>query len=126
MSVPIIEEVRKNILERVEKIRGRIGMLGESKEIPSLLRGQVQVGGGKILEKAMSRVDQVTARISQIRPNILPQVVERLKTYEPGKRVMQLLPGAPAALPPPSPPVSPPSPGVKPAAPETKSKILRG
>jgi hypothetical protein len=85
----LVEGFRKRFQELLERVRtrrliGEGGVLGGS-------RGQI-VGGGKILEQISKGIDRLVEIAKERRPNIIPTVIERLKTYEPGKRIKELLP----------------------------------
>jgi len=95
-KMPTIEELRKRLSERTATIRERLTsrLSGQS----TLLRGgsesgspQRMFGQGKIIDRVSERVDKTLKTLQERRPNIIPTVMERIKTYEPGKRITQLL-----------------------------------
>jgi len=99
----MIEEFRKRIIEIREKIKAK-RLLGEERGVlrGSETRGQViggVIGGGKIIESISKTIDQVLTIAKERRPNIIPTVLERIKTYEPGKRIKELLPPATTGAP---------------------------
>lgn len=65
----------------------------------SVLRGEkplfAQIGDGKVLDNITKAVDNVVKRVREVKPNIIPTVVERVRTYQPGTRIQQLLPSTP-------------------------------
>ncbi|MEM1866050.1 MAG: hypothetical protein QXD57_07470 [Ignisphaera sp.] len=63
----------------------------------TLLRGDIKIGEGKVLDNIAKTLDNVVNRVKEVRPNIIPAVVERVKTYQPGSRIQQLLPSTPPA-----------------------------
>jgi hypothetical protein len=111
-----IEELRKRLIERVTSLRK--GLLSEE-ERPILLRGesttnvagQIQIGRGAIIDQVTKRFDTLIATIRERRPQIIPTVVERIKAFEPGKRITELVkppesiatPAAPTPTPTPTP-----------------------
>jgi len=99
----------------VEELRKRIAELREKAKRPRLIRGELirgeeattaggVVGGGKVIETVTERIDWFIATVKEKRPNIIPTVLERIKTFEPGKRIKELTPlpkrGEEAAAPP--------------------------
>ena len=101
MSETIIErvkELRERLRERVQEITARVRrpLLGQK----SLLRGsegqilgpEGLIGGGKVIEHVTKAVDNVLEALSERRPNIIPAVMEKIKTWEPGKRLKELIP----------------------------------
>lgn len=65
----------------------------------SVLRGEkplfAQIGDGKVLDNITKAVDNVVKRVREVKPNIIPTVVEKVRTYQPGTRIQQLLPSTP-------------------------------
>jgi hypothetical protein len=84
-----VEQARKRIEELREKIKARKPLLGES-----MLRGEREklLGGGRLVQQVGQNIDRLVARAKERRPNIIPTVMERIKTYEPGKRLKELVP----------------------------------
>jgi hypothetical protein len=82
----------------VEELRKRIAELREKAKRPRLIRGEEAttaggvIGGGKVIETVTERIDKFIATVKEKRPNIIPTVLERVKTYEPGKRLKELVP----------------------------------
>lgn len=79
--------VLERIRERVEEIRMRRGVFGE--------RGQIQIGGGALIEKGKEIVNKVTAKVQEVRPGIIPKIGQILAEWYPGKRLTQILTGTP-------------------------------
>jgi hypothetical protein len=85
-------------LSFVEELRRRIAELREKAKRPRLIRGEEAttaggvIGGGKVIETVTERIDKFIATVKEKRPNIIPTVLERVKTYEPGKRLKELVP----------------------------------
>jgi len=70
----------------VEKVRSRIQEIRARR--PKLLRGQeMVVGGGALIERTRQRVEQITARIKERKPMIVPKI----KEWKPGERIRELL-----------------------------------
>jgi len=118
-----IEELRKRLIERVASLRK--GLFGEEVrtiltigEGTSNVAGQIQIGKGAIIDQVTKRVDTLIATIKERRPQIIPTVVERIKTFEPGKRITELV-KPPEGVPTPTAPTPTPTPAP------TK-KLLRG
>jgi len=118
MAEPIlkVEELRKKLMERVASIRGKVlGQVGER----TILRGEGSsnrilgqaLGQGAIIEQATKRVDELLATVKEKRPNIIPTVLEKVKAFEPGKRITEI--------------VAPPT-GEGAPTPTEKKKFLRG
>jgi len=85
---PVFENVRKRIEEMREKIKAR-RILGEGSQ------GQIIggiIGGGKIIENVTKSIDNIISMAKERRPNIIPTVMEKIKTYEPGKRIKEIVP----------------------------------
>jgi hypothetical protein len=82
----------------VEELRKRVAELREKAKRPRLIRGEEAttaggvIGGGKVIETVTERIDRFIATVKEKRPNIIPTVFERIKTYEPGKRLKELVP----------------------------------
>jgi len=75
MSVRPVERIRS----RIQEIRARRPVLGQT-------RGQI-VGGGALIEKARQRVERVTARIKERKPELVPKIRE----WKPGTRIKEIL-----------------------------------
>jgi hypothetical protein len=91
-----IEELRKRLIERVASLRK--GLFGEEGKIilpigegTSNVAGQIQIGRGAVIDQVTKRVDTLIATIKERRPQIIPTVVERIKAFEPGKRITELV-----------------------------------
>jgi len=70
----------------VEKVRSRIQEIRVRR--PKLLRGQeMVVGGGALIERARQRVETITARIKERKPEIVP----RIREWKPGARIKEIL-----------------------------------
>jgi len=106
-----VEEIRKRIQELRERLRSRRPLAGET-----VLRGEPGklIGGGKIIEQVSQGIDKIISIAREKRPNIIPTVLERIKTYEPGRRIKELVP-MPAQ----------PTPEAAPPPAETYKKVLR-
>ena len=72
MSVGVVERVRS----RIQEIRARRPLLG-----------QQVIGGGALIEKTRQRLDQITARIKERKPLIVPKI----KEWKPGSRIREIL-----------------------------------
>ncbi|HDN18284.1 MAG TPA: hypothetical protein ENF41_04405 [Candidatus Bathyarchaeota archaeon] len=82
MSTPILENIRRireDIMERIRSFR------------PGTLLSQT-AGGGRIIDNIRERVETLRVRVEEMRPNIIPKVVESIKTWEPGKLVEAAVP----------------------------------
>jgi hypothetical protein len=120
-----IEELRKRLIERVTPLRK--GLFGEEGR-PALLRGegttnvagQIQIGKGALIDQVTKRFDTLITTIKERRPQIIPTVVERIKAFEPGKRITELV-NPPEGAPTPT----APTPTSTPTPAPTK-KLLRG
>jgi|GEM_PF-3991643 len=118
-SLTSLEQLRQRLLQRIASFR--LGILGESNK-RVLLRGennsggvvgQIQIGQGVLIDQVTKRVDTLLATIKEKRPQIIPTVVEKIRTFEPGKRVTEL--------------VAPPSGAQAPTTPTAPTKkFLRG
>ena len=89
----LVEQARKRAQEILEKIRTRRLLAGQS--ITRSSEGQViggLIGGGKVIENIGKSLDNLVALAKERRPNIIPTVMERIKAFEPGKRIKELLP----------------------------------
>ena len=72
----------------VERVRSRIQEIRARR--PKLLGQSTQkqiVGGGALIEKTRRRVEQITARIKERKPMIVPKI----KEWKPGERIRELL-----------------------------------
>jgi len=76
MSVRPVERIRS----RIQEIRARRPVLAGQ------TRGQI-VGGGALIEKARRRAEQLTARIRERKPQIIPKI----KEWKPGARIQEIL-----------------------------------
>jgi len=70
-----------------------------------------QLGGGKVIETVSKTAQEFITTIQEKRPKIIPTVMEKIKTYEPGKLVKTFIPTTEGGVlekpsPPPSPEVS--------------------
>jgi len=106
---PTLEEIRKRLAERTKIIRERL--LGPRKTAGEIIGKGGIIGGGRIITAVSETVDKVLASIKERRPNIVPAVMERIRTMEPGKRVKEILP--------------PVEKGAAPPAVEEKPRLLR-
>jgi hypothetical protein len=86
--VSFVEELRKRVAELRERAKTRRLIRGEE---AGTTTGGV-IGGGKVIETVTERIDKFIATVKEKRPNIIPTVLERIKTYEPGKRIKELAP----------------------------------
>jgi len=88
-----VEEARKRVQEIMERIKARRPFVQGS-----MLRGSEGqvigglIGGGKIIENISKTIDNVVSMAKERRPNIIPTVLERIKAYEPGKRIKEIVP----------------------------------
>jgi len=92
-----LEEVRKRIRESVERIRARVPILGEGGILSGksgLLRGQKEplIGGGKLITTAEETLKKISEKALELRPKIIPTVMEKIKTFEPGRRITEFIP----------------------------------
>lgn len=88
-AIPSIEEIRRRIMERAKLIRERL--------VPGRLGGEIVgkggiVGGGRLITTASETIDKVLQTVKEKRPNVLPTVLERIRTFEPGKRIKEVMP----------------------------------
>jgi hypothetical protein len=100
-----VEQARRRVQELMERVKTR-RVLGSGTMLRGT-QGQIiggQLGGGKVIQKVSESIDRLVATAKEKRPNIIPTVIERIKTYEPGKRIKELVPITAA---PPSPPPAP-------------------
>jgi hypothetical protein len=97
-----VEQSRRRVQELMERVKTR-RVLGSGTMLRGT-QGQIQIGGGKVIQKVGESIDRLVAMAKEKRPNIIPTVMERIKTYEPGKRIKELVPITAA---PPSPPPAP-------------------
>ena len=74
MSAGVISRVRS----RIQEIRAR-RLLGQT-------RGQV-IGGGALIERTRQRLDEITAKIKERKPLIIPKI----KEWKPGSRIREIL-----------------------------------
>lgn len=117
----MIEDVRRRLMERMQEVRARVPMLREGSLLRGgSIRGQIVpglIGGGKVIETISQSVDRLIAMAKERRPNIIPTVLERVRTFEPGKRVREFIPttGGPA-----------PTTGAPPPTPSERKRLLRG
>lgn len=95
MSLGIVEEVRR--------------MLQTRPRLVDVLRGGTyrQVGSGAIIENVSKTAQELITTIQMKRPKIIPTVMEKIKTYEPGKLIKTLTPtgagvGRTVTVPPPT------------------------
>jgi len=72
-----IEELRRRIRERVP-LRPEKGVTGE-----------IEIGKGALIELARERVDELVARVAELRPRVIPLVEE----FRPGERIKKLMKG---------------------------------
>ena len=85
-----VEQARRRVQELMEKARTR-RLLGSGTMLRGT-QGQTQIGGGKVIQRVSESIDRLVATAKEKRPNIIPTVIERIKTYEPGKRIKELVP----------------------------------
>jgi len=78
----IVEQVRR----RLEEARARVG-------IKPILRGQTEplIGGGRVIEQVKARTEEITRRLAERRPNIIPKVAEQLKGWKLGEKVKMIV-----------------------------------
>lgn len=113
-GMSLVEQLRSRVQEVLSRVRARRPLLGGESA------GQViggLIGGGKVIENVSRSIDNLVRMAKERRPNIIPTVLERVRTFEPGKRIREFIPAPP---PPPTP--TPPPPGGETLPP---SKILR-
>ena len=75
-AIAAVEEMRgrvrdkiRSIISRIrERIRGQVNF------------GQIQVGKGALIQEAKSKLTNITAKVQELRPGILPKVAE----FKPG------------------------------------------
>ena len=80
-----IERLRGRIRERIREIRERIG-LGAGTGVLGA-RGQVKVGGGELIKMATTKLDEITRKALELRPNIIGQIT----AIKPGERVKTIV-----------------------------------
>jgi len=91
----VVEQVRSRVRELLERVRTR-RLLGQA---TAPTTGPL-IGGGRIIQTVSESIDRVIAMAKERRPNIIPMVLERLRTYEPGAKVRELI--VPTTTPPPT------------------------
>jgi len=74
----VVEKVRT----KIQEIRARRPKLLAQRQT----RGQV-IGGGALIERARQRVETLTARIKERKPQLIPKV----KEWKPGERIREVL-----------------------------------
>lgn len=79
-----MEEVRGRARSKIEQLRGRVMTRGGGGFLSQ--RSQVMVGKGALVEQARRRANQVSRRLMERKPGIIPMV----KEFKPGQRVRQL------------------------------------
>jgi len=90
MAERIIEKpIFPKLRERVKEIRERI-------RIPRLrgeagTRGEIPVGKGALIERARKRAVEVTERLQEVKPGLIPRFGEILSEWYPGKRLVTVL-----------------------------------
>jgi len=75
MSLGIVEEIRRMVKQRpriLESVRGG---------------SYTQLGEGRIIENISRTAQELISTIQARRPKVIPTVVERIKTYEPGRLI---------------------------------------
>lgn len=91
-QVVIGEELRRRLEEIRERIQSRLRtVLGPG----AGMRGELEIGGGKLIEKARTRIDELTARIKERRVKVIPTVSEALAKWKPGVRIKEVVPEVP-------------------------------
>ena len=87
MSVPMIEELRNRVQSRVSEIRTTLRT-----KIPMLQRlgvsPQIEIGQGKLVERVKTKINEIGTKVQELRPGILPKVVE----MKPGSMLTKMLP----------------------------------
>jgi len=80
VSLGIVEEVRRVLQTRPKLV--------------DVLRGRTyrQIGSGAIIENVSKTAQELITTIQEKRPKIIPTVMEKIKTYEPGKLIKTLTP----------------------------------
>jgi hypothetical protein len=111
----LVEQLRSRVQEVLSRVRARRPLLGGESAQGQVIGGLI--GGGKVIENVSRSIDNLVKMAKERRPNIIPTVLERVRTFEPGKRIKEFIPA-----PPPSPAPTPPPPGGAALPP---SKILR-
>jgi len=96
----LVEEFRKWVKTRPK-------VLGELK-----VGTYRQLGGGRIVENVGKTVQELLTTVQEKRPKIIPTVIERVKTYEPGKALKTFVPTKTEVL-------------EKPETPQPETSILR-
>lgn len=76
--------------DRIQKIRSRF----RSQEFLQERQRGKRIGDGKVISGSRKRVDTLTARVKNRKPNILPSVDEALGKWNAGSRITEMLPTA--------------------------------
>jgi hypothetical protein len=102
MPETLIDLLRKRMEELREALRIRRPLAGQTISLreSTPLRGEVLggvIGKGKVIEQVSKTLDELTARIKERKPEILPTVIERIEKWRPGTRVKELVPKVPTA-----------------------------
>jgi uncharacterized coiled-coil protein SlyX len=84
MPEPLIETLRRRLEELRERLR-----------VP-VIRGQseIVIGKGAMIERARKTLDEITARVKERKPAIIPAVTEAISKWKPGARIKEILPAA--------------------------------
>lgn len=112
MSAPL-EQIRRRLMETTARLRERAGA---GKFAGQLIGPQGLVGGGQVVQKVSTTLDQITQQLLQRRPGILTNLGNIVQQLKPGSRVAAVL-GGPTATTAPTPTrqAPPPPPETKPA-----------
>jgi tetrahydromethanopterin S-methyltransferase subunit G len=76
------------------KLRERLKEVREKIKLPRAERagrGRVQIGRGALIERLRKRATEVTERVQEFKPGIVPRIGEVLSAWYPGKRLVTIL-----------------------------------
>ena len=84
MSLPMVEELRTKVRSRVMEVRESIRA-----RIPALRKvgPKFEIGEGKLIERAKTRIEEIRTRVKELRPQVLPRVPE----FRPGRFIETFL-----------------------------------
>jgi len=90
MSAPLAQ-LRERLTEQISAIREKI-------PVPKLFGGQLvgaggtlTIGQGRLINQAVRRLDEITQKIAERKPGLIPAFTEMISKFEPGKRISMIL-----------------------------------
>jgi hypothetical protein len=81
------EGLLPRLRERVKEVRERLKFPRTERGE----RGQIRIGRGALIERMRKRATEVTERIQELKPGIVPKMGEILSQWYPGKRLVTIL-----------------------------------